>query len=75
VLDNAAPRPNDHVRRARFYADVCEGLQRVALGDPRDRPSCTLERGVIWSAVERHGLVIRTQGGCAVGSRKAEGIL
>lgn len=73
-IDSIAPRAQDHVRRARFYRDVCQELERCALAPSRPRARRMLEREIIWSALERHGLVTRTRGGCPIPTGKAEGI-
>ena len=73
-LDRIAPEAEDRVRRARFYRDVSEELERVVLAPENARARRKLEREVIWCALERHGLVTRTRGGCPIPTVKAEGI-
>lgn len=73
-LDKIAPRAEDQACRARFYAEVREELERIAL-DPLDtRARRKREREAIWCGLERYGLVTRTRGGCLVPTAKAEGI-
>jgi hypothetical protein len=73
-LDTIAPRAEDHVCRDRFHADVCEGWRRVALAPLDARARRAAEREVVWSTLQRYGLVTRTRGGCLVPTLKAEGI-
>lgn len=73
-LDRIAPRAEDLASRARFYAEVCLELRRIALEPIRARARRKLEREAIWRALERHGLVTRTRGGRPIPTGKAEGI-
>lgn len=73
-LDRIAPRAEDHVRRARFYKDVCEELQRIALAPECARARRMHAREAIWAALERHGLVTRTRGGRPIPTVKGEGV-
>lgn len=73
-IDSIAPCAHDHVGRAGFYRDVCQELERAALAPTRPRARRMQEREIIWSALERHGLVNRTRGGCPIPTDKAEGI-
>jgi hypothetical protein len=73
-LDRIAPRADDRTRRGRFYAEVCQALRRIALAPQHARARRKAEREAIWSALQRHGLVTRTRGGCLVPTAKAEGI-
>jgi hypothetical protein len=73
-LDSIAPRAEDRACRARFYEEVCEELQRIALAPGRARARRTMEREAIWGALERAGLVKRTRGGLPVPTVKAEGV-
>jgi len=73
-LDRFAPRADDLVCRARFYSEVCEELRRVALAPQNARARRKAEREVVWSALQKYGLVTRTRGGCLVPTLKGEGI-
>lgn len=73
-LDRIALPAEDRVRRARFYAEVCEELQRAALAPINARARRKAEREAIWCALEKYGLVKRTRGGCSVPTLKGEGI-
>lgn len=73
-LDRIALPAEDRVRRARFYAEVCEELQRAALAPINARARRKAEREAIWCALEKYGLVKRTRGGCLVPTLKGEGI-
>jgi hypothetical protein len=73
-LDRIALPAEDRVRRARFYAEVCEELQRVALAPLNARARRKAERETIWCALQKYGLVERTRGGCLVPTLKGEGI-
>jgi hypothetical protein len=73
-LDSIAPRADDRACRARFYAEVCHALDRIALDPSSARDRRKREREAIWCALERHGLVRRTRGGCPVPALKAEGV-
>ena len=73
-LDKIAPRAEDQVCRARFYAEACEELRRVALAPLNARARRKAEREVIWCALQKSGLVTRTRGGCLVPALKGEGI-
>ena len=73
-LDEIAPRAEHLVSRDRFYAEVREQLRRIALAPLDARARRKVEREAIWSALQRHGLVRRTRGGCLVPTVKAEGI-
>jgi hypothetical protein len=73
-LDKIAPRAEDRACRARFYAEVCEELERIALEPIHARARRKREREAIWRGLERYGLVTRTRGGCLVPTPKAEGI-
>lgn len=73
-LDRIAPRAEDLACRARFFAEVCLELRRIALEQNRARARRKLTREAIWCALERHGLVTRTRGGCPIPTGKAEGI-
>ena len=73
-LDRIAPQADDHACRARFYAEVCGELQRIAGAPENARARRKLEREAIWCALERHGLVTRTRGGMPVPTVNAEGI-
>jgi transposase InsO family protein len=73
-LDRIAPRADDRARRDRFYIEVRESLRRIALAPQNPRARRKAEREAIWSALQRHGLVRRTRGGCLVPTLKGEGI-
>ena len=73
-LDKIAPRAEDHACRARFYSEVCEELQSIALASEKPRARRKLEREAIWCALQRHGLVTRTRGGRPIPTVKAEEI-
>ena len=73
-LDRIAPQAEDRACRARFYADVCEELHCVALAPNNARARRMAEREAVWRALQRHGLVTRTRGGCPIPTLKAEGI-
>jgi hypothetical protein len=72
--DKIAARAEHRVCRARFYAEVCEELRRVALAPLGARARRRIEREVIWCALQSYGLITRTRGGCLVPTLKAEGI-
>lgn len=72
-FDSQAPRAEDLIRRARFYEELCEELQRIALMPIRKRARRKLARKATWCALERHGLVTRTRGGRPIPTAKAEG--
>ena len=72
-VDRIAPRAEDRACRDRFYAEVCESWRRVALAPLDKRARRKAEREVVWSALQRNGLVRRTRGGCLVPTVKAEG--
>jgi transposase InsO family protein len=73
-LDRIAPRADDRARRDRFYIEVRESLRRIALAPQNPRARRKAEREAIWSALQSHGLVRRTRGGCLVPTLKGEGI-
>jgi transposase InsO family protein len=73
-LDRIAQRADDRARRDRFYIEVRESLRRIALAPQNPRARRKAEREAIWNALQRHGLVTRTRGGCLVPTAKAEGI-
>jgi hypothetical protein len=73
-LDSLAMRADDLVCRARFYEDVREELERIALGNANARARRMAERDAIWRALQRYGLVTRTRGGRLVPAFKADRI-
>jgi transposase InsO family protein len=73
-VDRIAPRAEDLTNRARFYAEVCEERQRAACAQLDARARRKAEREAAWQALQRHGLVTRTRGGCLVPTDKPEGI-
>ena len=73
-LDSLAPRAEACACRGRFYTEVCEELQRIALSPEQPRARRKQEREAIWCALERHGLVTRTRGGRPIPTIKAEGV-
>ena len=73
-LDSIAPRADDLASRAHFYAEVRLQLEHIALEPNCARARRKLVREAIWRALERHGLVTRTRGGCPIPTVKAEGI-
>lgn len=62
-VDRIAPRADDLVSRARFYADACAALESVARQQLPARARRRAEREAIWCTLEQHGLVQRTRGG------------
>ena len=62
-IDSLSVRADDRVCRARFYADACAALDRVAHYTLKARARRRAERESILSTLEAHGLVVRTQGG------------
>jgi hypothetical protein len=73
-LDRIAPRAEAHVRRARFYADVCSALETARAAHAAPRARRMAEREAVWCALERAGLVTRVRGGGKVPAFKAEGV-
>jgi len=73
-LDRIAPRADAHVRRARFYADVCSALETARAAHAAPRARRMAEREAVWCALERAGLVTRVRGGGKVPAFKAEGV-
>ena len=73
-LDRIAPHAEDLACRARFYADVCKELERIALSGECARARRMQEREAIFGALECAGLVTRTRGGLPVPTVKAEGV-
>jgi hypothetical protein len=73
-LDRIAHRAEDLVSRDRFHAEVCEGWRRVALAPLNPPARRKAEREVVWSTLQKYGLVKRTRGGCLVPTLKGEGI-
>jgi len=73
-LDRIAPRADAHVRRARFYEDVCSALESARAAHAAPRARRMAEREAIWCALERAGLVTRIRGGGKVPAFKAEGV-
>ena len=71
-LDRIAPRAEDRVSRDRFYTDVRDGLRRIVLAQSDRRAQRKAEREAIWCALEKHGLIRRTGGGCRVPALKEE---
>lgn len=61
-IDSLAPRAEDPVCRARFYADACAPLACVARQVLDNRARCRAEREVVLSMLEAHSLVVRTRG-------------
>jgi len=61
-LDRIAPRADAHVRRARFYEDVCSALESARAAHAAPRARRMAEREAIWCALERAGLVTRIRG-------------
>lgn len=72
-IDRVAPAAEDRACRARFYAEVCEELNSVALMPIGKRARRKLAREAIAAALARHGLVTRTRGGRPIPTVKAEG--
>jgi len=62
-IDSLTPRADDRICRARFYADVCAALDRVAHCTLKARARRRAEREVILQTLEAHGLAVRTHGG------------
>ena len=73
-LDRIAPRADAHVRRARFYEDVCSALESARALHAAPRARRMAEREAVWCALERAGLVTRVRGGGGVPAFKAEGV-
>ena len=73
-LDKIAPRADAHVRRARFYEDVCSALENARALHAAPRARRMAEREAIWCALERASLVTRIRGGGTVPAFKAEGV-
>ena len=73
-IDRIAPPAEDRACRARFYTEVCEELQRVALMPIGARARRMLARETIAAALARHGLADRTRGGRPIPTVKAEGV-
>jgi len=73
-LDRIAPRADDRACRDRFYAEVSESRRRIALAPLNARARRKAEREAIWSALQQHGLVTRTRGGCPIPTLKGEEI-
>lgn len=73
-IDRIAPPAEDRACRARFYTEVCEELQEVALLPIGARARRKLARETIAAALARHGLADRTRGGRPIPTVKAEGV-
>lgn len=72
-FDSQAPPAEDLIRRARFYEELCEELDRCALTPQSARARRKQRRETTWSALQRDGLVTRTRGGRPIPTVKAEG--